>query len=89
MRQPEPTSTPAIELDGLTVNLGGRPILVDLRASLRGRAIGLLGPNGAGKTTLLRTLLGFFPPTSGNAEVLGFSHPNEGKQIRPQMVYIP
>jgi ABC-2 type transport system ATP-binding protein len=89
MRQPEPTSTPAIELDGLTVNLGGRPILVDLRASLRGRAIGLLGPNGAGKTTLLRTLLGFFPPTAGNAEVLGFSLANEGKQIRTQIGYMP
>jgi ABC-2 type transport system ATP-binding protein len=89
MRQPEPTSTPAIELDGLTVNLGGRPILVDLRTSLRGRAIGLLGPNGAGKTTLLRTLLGFFPPTAGSAEVLGFSLANEGKQIRAQIGYMP
>jgi ABC-2 type transport system ATP-binding protein len=89
MSQPEPTSTPAIELDGLTVNLGGRPILVDLRASLRGRAIGLLGPNGAGKTTLLRTILGFFPPTAGNAEVLGFSLANEGKQIRAQIGYMP
>jgi ABC-2 type transport system ATP-binding protein len=89
MSQPEVSSPPAIELDGLTVDLGGRPILVDLRASLRGRAIGLLGPNGAGKTTLLRTLLGFFPPTAGTAEVLGFSLANEGKQLRAQIGYMP
>jgi len=89
MSQQEVSSPPAIELDGLTVNLGGRPILVDLRASLRGRAIGLLGPNGAGKTTLLRTLLGFFPPTAGSAEVLGFSLANEGKQLRAHIGYMP
>ena len=89
MSQPDASSPPAIELDGLTVHLGGRPILVDLRASLRGRAIGLLGPNGAGKTTLLRTLLGFFPPTTGSAEVLGFPLADEGKQIRAQIGYMP
>ena len=67
MNQPETSPKPAIALDGLSVNLGGRPILIDLCASLGGRAIGLLGPNGAGKTTLLRTLLGFFPPNGGSA----------------------
>ena len=89
MSQPEFSSPPAIELDGLTVNLGGRPILIDLRASLRGRAIGLLGPNGAGKTTLLRTLLGFFPPASGSARVLGLSLADEGKELRSQVGYMP
>jgi len=89
MIQAEASSAPAIELDGLSVELGGRPILVDLCASLPGRAIGLLGPNGAGKTTLLRTLLGFFPPASGSAEVLGFSLASEGKQLRAQIGYMP
>ena len=89
MIQTEASSAPAIKLDGLTVDLGGRPILVDLCASLPGRAIGLLGPNGAGKTTLLRTLLGFFPPTSGSAEVLGFSLARQGKQLRAQIGYMP
>jgi len=89
MIQAEASSPPAIELDGLTVDLGGRPILVDLCASLRGRAIGLLGPNGAGKTTLLRTLLGFYPPASGSAEVLGFSLAHQGKQLRAQIGYMP
>jgi ABC-2 type transport system ATP-binding protein len=89
MSRPESTSTPAIELDGLTVNLGGRPILIDLCASLEGRSIGLLGPNGAGKTTLLRTLLRFFPATSGTARVLGLSLASEGKELRAQVGYMP
>ena len=89
MTQAEKSSPPAIELDGLTVNLGGRPILIDLRASLGGRAIGLLGPNGAGKTTLLRTLLGFFPTTAGGARVLGLSLADEGKKLRSQVGYMP
>ena len=54
-----------IELQGLEVRFGGRPILKGLNASLSGRCIGLLGPNGAGKTTLLHTILGFHPPRRG------------------------
>ncbi len=78
-----------IDLDGLSVTLGGRPILSDLRASLGGRAIGLLGPNGAGKTTLLRTLLGFFRPSSGSARVLGHDLSSAGPAIRAQVGYMP
>jgi ABC-2 type transport system ATP-binding protein len=89
MDQPDLTSVPAIELDGLSVELGGRPILTDLRASLGGRAIGLLGPNGAGKTTLLRALLGFFPLASGSARVLGLSLAHEGKELRSEIGYMP
>jgi ABC-2 type transport system ATP-binding protein len=80
---------PAIELDGLSVNLGGRQILIDLTATLSGRAIGLLGPNGAGKTTLLRTLLGFFPSSAGSARVLGFPLATDGKEIRARIGYMP
>jgi ABC-2 type transport system ATP-binding protein len=83
------TSPPVIELDGLTVQLGRRPILTDLRASIRGRALGLLGPNGAGKTTLLRTLLGFFPVTSGSARVLGHRTTDDIKAIRSLIGYMP
>lgn len=52
---------PVIDLNDLSVEFGGRPILKGLSGELRGRAIGLLGPNGAGKTTLIHTLLGFHP----------------------------
>lgn len=36
-----------------------------------GEVFGFLGPNGAGKTTTMNVLLGFVPPTSGNAALFG------------------
>jgi ABC-2 type transport system ATP-binding protein len=83
------SAPPVIELDGLNVNLGGRPILKELRANLRGRAIGLLGPNGAGKTTLIHTLLGFYPPTSGAARIFGQDITAGARQIRSLIGYMP
>ncbi len=80
---------PIIELDGLSVSLGGRPVLRSLTASLTGRCIGLLGPNGAGKTTLLHTLLGFFRPSGGTARVFGRDIRLEAAAIRAQMGYMP
>ena len=38
-----------------------------------GEIVGFLGPNGAGKTTTLKMLSGLLNPTSGKAEVLGFT----------------
>jgi ABC-2 type transport system ATP-binding protein len=84
-----PSREPIIELDGLSVQLGGRPILADLSARLDGRAVGLLGPNGAGKTTLLRTLLDFFEPSAGTAKVLGRTITGNGKELRSEIGYMP
>jgi ABC-2 type transport system ATP-binding protein len=80
---------PVIDLDGLSVRFGSRPILQDLRGQLLGRAIGLLGPNGAGKTTLIHTLLGFHPPSSGTARIFGQDVTTETKQIRSVIGYMP
>src|ERR1051326_5157103 len=38
-----------------------------------GEFVGFLGPNGAGKTTVLKMLSGLLNPTSGTAQVLGFT----------------
>ncbi len=38
-----------------------------------GEIVGFLGPNGAGKTTTLKMLSGLLHPTSGKADVLGFT----------------
>ncbi|MEY2409144.1 MAG: type transport system ATP-binding protein [Verrucomicrobiota bacterium] len=37
----------------------------------QGEVFGFLGPNGAGKTTTMNVLLGFVPPTSGQAWMFG------------------
>jgi ABC-2 type transport system ATP-binding protein len=80
---------PVIDLDGLSVAFGRRAILQDLRADMRGRAIGLLGPNGAGKTTLIHTLLGFHPPSSGTARIFGKDISAEAKEIKALVGYMP
>ena len=84
-----PAKPPVIDLDGLRVKLGGRPILNGLTASLKGRCIGLLGPNGAGKTTLLHTLLGFYPPSGGTARVLGLDIRSQLREVRALLGYMP
>ncbi len=82
-------AVPVLELDGLEVDLGGRPVLRGLTGSFSGRCIGLLGPNGAGKTTLLHTLLGFHPPRGGTARVFGRDIRTEGREIRRLIGYMP
>ncbi|WP_152562669.1 ATP-binding cassette domain-containing protein, partial [Caballeronia grimmiae] len=43
----------ALEVDRVTLELGGRAILNDASFTVNtGEFIGVLGPNGAGKTTL-------------------------------------
>ncbi len=81
--------TAFLELDGLSVRLGRRDVLRDLRGTLSGRAIGLLGPNGAGKTTLLHTLLGFFRPSSGTARLEGIDVVRESREVRRAIGYMP
>jgi energy-coupling factor transport system ATP-binding protein len=48
-----------VDLEGVSVELGGRLVLRDVDLRLRGgAAVAVLGANGAGKTTLLRVLCG-------------------------------
>jgi ABC-2 type transport system ATP-binding protein len=81
--------TSFIQLDGLNVRLGGRPILKDLSGTYAGRCIGLLGPNGAGKTTLLQTLLGFHSPSSGTARIFGLDVRTRIRELRHRIGYMP
>jgi ABC-2 type transport system ATP-binding protein len=83
------TESPVIDLHGLSVSFGHRPILKNLRGDLRGKAIGLLGPNGAGKTTLIHTLLGFHAPSAGTAQIFGMDIIDQTKQIRALIGYMP
>ena len=80
---------PLIELQGLSVRFGKREILSSLTASLRGRSIGLLGPNGAGKSTLINTLLGFYKPSAGSAQIFGCDIRTQAGKIRGLVGYMP
>ncbi len=62
----------AVEIDGLDVRRGGRPVLRGLSAKLEaGRVTGLLGPSGCGKTTLIRCVVGVQNVAGGDVRVLG------------------
>jgi ABC-2 type transport system ATP-binding protein len=80
---------PVIELDGLEVRFGGRPVLKKLKATLTGRSVGLLGPNGAGKSTLLNTLLGFYKPSAGTARIFGKDIRAHAREVRNLIGYMP
>ena len=61
-----------LQLDALTVVIGGRRICAALDAAVRaGELVAVLGPNGAGKSTLLHTLAGLYPATSGAVRLAG------------------
>ncbi len=56
-----------LTIDGITVRLGGRPILERASATIpHGARVGLIGRNGAGKSTLMKTLIGEIEPDDGS-----------------------
>jgi zinc/manganese transport system ATP-binding protein len=62
----------ALELERVTLALGGRTILRQTSFAVgEGEFIGVLGPNGAGKTTLMRAVLGLVPVANGTIRVAG------------------
>jgi len=68
------TTTPAVDLRGLTKSFGAVTAVrgLDLRIE-QGEVVAFLGPNGAGKTSTLDMLLGLSKPTAGTVEVFGRS----------------
>ncbi|MFB6069583.1 MAG: heme ABC transporter ATP-binding protein [Halanaeroarchaeum sp.] len=67
----DPDARP-IEVDDVTVHLGGDQVLEDVSVGVEeGQFVGLIGPNGAGKTTLLQTISTVRSPTSGQVLVEG------------------
>jgi ABC-2 type transport system ATP-binding protein len=74
-----------IQANGLTKQLGGRPIVSDVTFRCEpGTVTGFLGPNGAGKTTTMRMLVGLSEPDSGHAQILGRRYrdlPNPGRRV--------
>ncbi|RCK69387.1 ATP-binding cassette domain-containing protein [Desertihabitans brevis] len=75
-RQHPPTpAVPAdalVEVDDVTVLLGGRPVLRGVHAVVRaGEVVAVMGANGSGKTTLVRAVLRLLPVAAGTVRLLG------------------
>jgi NitT/TauT family transport system ATP-binding protein len=67
-----------LDLQNVTVNRGGVPVLRDLSAQVtdlirpgmqQGQIVGLLGPSGVGKTTMFHVLAGLLKPDSGTVKI--------------------
>ena len=55
-----------LNINGITVRLGGRTILDRATAALPGQArVGLIGRNGAGKSTLMKVMIGALEADDG------------------------
>ena len=81
------TGEPAIRVDGLRVNRGGREILhaVSLTAAT-GAITGLLGPSGCGKSTLMRAIVGVQIVAGGTVKALG--EPAGSPSLRRRVAYV-
>jgi NitT/TauT family transport system ATP-binding protein len=61
-----------LSLAGVSLTLGGRPVLEDIDLSARrGETVVLIGPSGCGKTSLLRLVAGLIRPDRGTILVDG------------------
>jgi manganese/zinc/iron transport system ATP- binding protein len=78
-------SPPPLEIRGLTVAYGERPVLWDVTWSAPPGLTGIVGPNGAGKSTLIKAALGLIPALSGTARFFGRSL----EEVRNRVGYLP
>ena len=70
-----------IETRALSKRYGRKLALDHLDLAIpRGRIHAIVGANGAGKSTLFRILMGFMPPTAGEARILG----KDSQSLTPQ-----
>ena len=63
---------PLLRANGVSVSLGGTPILRDVSIEVEsGSLTALLGPSGSGKSTLLRVIAGLEIADSGDVYISG------------------
>ncbi|WP_406860957.1 ABC transporter ATP-binding protein [Streptomyces sp. HUAS MG47] len=66
------TSSPTLDVTGLSCELGGRALLRDVTLTARaGESLAVTGPSGSGKSTLLALLAGLRPAPAGTVRVCG------------------
>jgi zinc/manganese transport system ATP-binding protein len=84
-------TVPVLDVEGVSVALGGRRILDQVTFTLgAGEFTGLIGSNGAGKTTLLRIILGLQAPGAGRVLLSGRPRARRNRSIGyvPQKVLL-
>ena len=92
MEKPALTSTPALQISGVTKRYAGNaePAVNDLTLNVEaGIVFGLLGPNGAGKTSLLSMVCGLLAPDAGRIAVFGHDVAVEPQAVRRTFGLVP
>ncbi len=78
--------TPAIDIAGLGIALGGHRVLHDIHLQFAaGDFVALVGPNGAGKSTLLRCCAGTLPGATGTVRIAGHDLARDTVAARAQL----
>jgi ABC-2 type transport system ATP-binding protein len=79
-----------VRTDGLVKRYDGTLAVAGVNLSVEpGEIFGLVGPNGAGKTTTLRILATLLRPSSGDAEIAGWSVTRNPDQVRRVLGFMP
>ena len=86
MNDVNPSTSPALDVQGVTHRYGSRTALKDVRFDVsEGEIFALLGPNGGGKTTLFRIITTLMRPTTGDAQVFGQSVRDAPHEVRKRI----
>jgi len=79
----------SVKAEKLHKNFGSFTAVNSISFSVeKGEIYGLLGANGAGKSTTIRMLCGLLEPTTGDAEVAGFSVRKNPEEIKRRLGYM-
>lgn len=84
-------SEPALQIDGLTLELGGQKILHRVHLDVhRGDFVSIIGPNGAGKSSLIKCISRIFEDWEGRVRVHGQDIKElSQKVLARQLSYVP